>query len=137
MNMPRGDEVKTSSPLIINQTTLSFLELKDIHQEIKEHIKDAYIVDEICDATLLRQKAINELDDEIDTIIIVGSKKSSNTMKLYEVAKDRHPNKNIYLIENIESAKEMDIKYTNAVIASGTSTPLNTINQIKEYLERR
>ena len=131
------ETVKTDSPLIINQTTLSFLELKDIHQEIKENIKNPNIGDEICDATLLRQKAINELDDDIDTIIIVGSKKSSNTMKLYEVAKSRHPNKNIYLFENINDCKNSNIRYTNAVIASGTSTPLSTINQIKEYLENK
>ena len=131
------ETVKTDSPLIINQTTLSFLELKDIHQEIKENIKNPNIVDDICDATLLRQKAINELGDDIDTIIIVGSKKSSNTMKLYEVAKSRHPNKNIYLFENINDCKNSNIRYTNAVIASGTSTPLNTINQIKEYLENK
>ena len=131
------ETVKTDSPLIINQTTLSFLELKDIHQEIKENIKNPNIVDEICDATLLRQKAINELGDDIDTIIIVGSKKSSNTMKLYEVAKSRHPNKNIYLFENINDCKNSNIRYTNAVIASGTSTPLSTINQIKEYLENK
>ena len=130
-------KVKTDNPLIINQTTLSFLELEDIHREIKDNIKNPNIIDEICDATLLRQKAINELGDDIDTIIIVGSKKSSNTMKLYEVAKKKHLNKAIYLLENIEDCKKIDIKYKNAVIASGTSTPLNTINQIKEYLEER
>ena len=130
-------QVKTDNPLIINQTTLSFLELEDIHQEIKDNIKNPNIVDEICDATLLRQKAINELGDDIDTIIIVGSKKSSNTMKLYEVAKKKHLNKAIYLFENIDDCKKLSIKYKNAVIASGTSTPLNTINQIKEYLESR
>ena len=58
-------------------------------------------------------------------------------MKLYEVAKKRHYDKAIYHIENIEDCKKLDIKYKNAVIASGTSTPLNTINQIKEYLEER
>lgn len=129
--------VKTDNPLVINQTTLSFLELQDIHQEIRNNIKNPNIIDEICNATLLRQKAINELGDEIDTIIIVGSKKSSNTMKLYEVAKSRHPNKDIYLIENIDQCKNMNIKYKNAVIASGTSTPMDTINQIKEYLEKQ
>lgn len=129
--------VKTDNPLVINQTTLSFLELHDIHEEIRNNVKNPNIIDEICNATLLRQKAINELGEDTDTIIIVGSKKSSNTMKLYEVAKNRHPDKGIYLIENIEQCKNLDIKYNNAVIASGTSTPMNTINQIKEYLEER
>ena len=127
--------VKTASPLVINQTTLSFLELESIHHEIKEHISGANIIDEICDATLLRQKAINELGDDVDTIIIVGSKKSSNTMKLYEVAINRHPNKNVLLLESINDAKKLKISFSNVVIASGTSTPLNTINQVKDYLE--
>ena len=58
-------------------------------------------------------------------------------MKLYEVAKKKHLNKAIYLVENIEQCRALNIKYNNAVIASGTSTPLSTINQIKEYLEER
>ena len=127
--------VKTTNPLVINQTTLSFLELEDIHKDIKNHLPNANIVDEICNATLLRQKAINELDDSVDTIFIVGSKKSSNTLKLFEVARNRHPNKKIYFIENIDEVKKMEVNFVNAVIASGTSTPLETINQIKEYLE--
>ena len=121
--------------LPFNQTTLSFLELESIHREIKEHISGANIIDEICDATLLRQKAINELGDDVDTIIIVGSKKSSNTMKLYEVATSRHPNKHIYLFENVEDAKKADVDFDNAVITSGTSTPLITIKQIANYFE--
>ena len=127
--------VKTTNPLVINQTTLSFLELEDIHKDIKNHLPNAEIVDEICNATLLRQKAINELGDSVDAIFIVGSKKSSNTLKLFEVAKNRHPNKKIYFIENIDEVKKMEVNFVNAVIASGTSTPLDTINQIKEYLE--
>ena len=54
-------------------------------------------MDEICNATLLRQQEIMNLNDDVDTIIIVGSKKSSNTMKLYELAFSAHPNKQIFM----------------------------------------
>ena len=128
--------VKSDNPLVINQTTLSFLELEDIYQEIRNNTAHPRIEDEICDATLLRQKAIINLDNDVDTIIIVGSKKSSNTMKLYEVAKKGHPNKNIYLFENLDDCIKSGVKSTNAVIASGTSTPYQTIAKIKEYLEQ-
>ena len=127
--------VKTSSPLVINQTTLSYLELEDIHNDIKRHLPNVIINDEICNATLLRQKAIQELDDSVDTLIIVGSKKSSNTMKLVEVANKMHKDKQIIFVENLEQLKELDIKFTNAAITSGTSTPYQTIAKIKEYLE--
>ena len=125
--------VKTKDPLVINQTTLSFLELEEIHKDIKNKLPGAKFNEEICNATLLRQKAINELNDDVDTLIIVGSKKSSNTMKLYEIAKSVHPNKQIILVNNVDELKEYHLSFKNAVIASGTSTSIETINAIKDY----
>ena len=125
--------LKGDKPLVINQTTLSFLELSDIHQEIKSHLPNAVFSDEICNATLLRQKAIKELSDDIDTIIIVGSKKSSNTMKLYDIAKSIHPSKQTVLINNVDELKGYNLKFNNAIIASGTSTSIETINAVKDY----
>ena len=125
--------VKTDHPLIINQTTLSFIELEAIHQEIKNKLPNAIFAEEICNATLLRQKAINDLDDSVDTLIIVGSKKSSNTMKLYEIAKAKHANKQIVLVNNVDELKKINLVFKNVVIASGTSTSIETINAIKDY----
>ena len=122
-------------PLVINQTTLSFLELEHIHEEIKKHLPHAHFYDEICDATLLRQIAIQKLDDSVDTIIIVGSNKSSNTMKLYDIATKIHLNKQILLVNNVDELKDKKFKYHNVVIASGTSTSIATINKVKDYLE--
>ena len=126
--------LKSDHPLAINQTTLSFLELENIHNDIKNKLPNAIFAEEICNATLLRQKAISELDDSVDTIIIVGSKKSSNTMKLYEVAKAKHPNKQILLVNNVNELKGYNLTFKNAVVASGTSTSIQTINEIKDYL---
>ena len=126
--------LKSDDPLVINQTTLSFLELNKIHEEIKSKLPHSIINDEICNATLLRQEAINKLDSSVDTIIIVGSKKSSNTMKLYEIAHNVHPNKQVIIVNNVDELKGQNIQFKNAVIASGTSTSIVTINQIKDYL---
>ena len=126
--------IKSDNPLVINQTTLSFLELERIHQEIKNQLPRAVFYDEICNATLLRQKAISELNDDVDTIVIVGSKKSSNTMKLYEIANSAHPDKHILLVDNVNELREYGLVFKNVVIASGTSTSIETINQIKDYL---
>ena len=127
--------LKSDNPLVINQTTLSFLELEQIHQEIKSKLPTAKFYDEICDASLLRQIAIQKLDSSVDTIIIVGSKKSSNTMKLYDVATKVHPDKQVVLVKDVDELKEKKLRYRNVVIASGTSTAIRTINKVKEYLE--
>ena len=129
------NELTTDHPLVINQTTLSFLELESIHQDIKNRLPNAIFYDEICDATLLRQRAIEKISDDIDTIIIVGSKRSSNTMKLYDIAKKAHPDKQIVMVATKEELINQNIKFKNASIASGTSTPYQTIAKIKEYLE--
>lgn len=126
--------LKSDHPLVINQTTLSFLELENIHQEIKNKLPRAVFYDEICDATLLRQIAIKNLDSSVDTIIIVGSNKSSNTMKLYDIALKVHPDKQILMVKDVNELKNKQFDFNNVVIASGTSTPYQTISQIKDYL---
>ena len=129
------NEVQTSDPLVINQTTLSFLELEEIHNDIKKHISGAVILDEICNVTMLRQKAIKNISDDVEVIIVVGSKKSSNTLKLFEVANSFHLGKHILFVENINDIKEDLYKYNHFAITGGTSTPLSKIEEIKEYLE--
>ena len=129
------DVLKTKDPLVINQTTLSFLELDRIHQEIKNRLPRAVFNEEICNATLLRQEALYKLSDYVDTIIIVGSKKSSNTMKLYEIAKNVHPNKQIVLVNNVDELRDRKLSFKIAVIASGTSTSIETINKVNNYLK--
>ena len=126
--------LKTDNPLVINQTTLSFLELDRIHQEIKNKLPRAIFNEEICNATLLRQEAIYKLSDDIDTVVIVGSKKSSNTMKLFDVAKNAHPNKQVVLVNNVDELKAFRLVFKNAVVASGTSTSIETIIKVKDYL---
>ena len=126
--------LKSDHPLVINQTTLSFLELEAIHQEIKNKVPNAIFHDEICDATLLRQKAIHKIGDDIDTIVIVGSKRSSNTMKLYDIAKLVHPNKQVVMVNDVNELKEYKLANKNIALASGTSTSIKTINEIKQYL---
>ena len=127
--------LKTDNSLVINQTTLSFLELDRIHQEIKNKLPRAIFNEEICNATLLRQEAIYKLSDDIDTVVIVGSKKSSNTMKLFDVAKNAHPHKQVVLVNNVDELKAFRLNFKNAVVASGTSTSIDTILKVKDYLE--
>lgn len=127
--------INTKDPLVINQTTLSFLELEEIHKDIQKHIVNANILDEICNVTMLRQKAIRNIDDNVEVIIVVGSKKSSNTLKLFEVANNFHSGKHILFVENVNDIKEDLSKYNRFAITGGTSTPLSKIEEIKLYLE--
>lgn len=127
--------IKDKSPLIINQTTLNIKDLKDIYIDLIIHKPRAIIMDEICTTTRLRQEGIQKLSDDIDLILVIGDKKSSNTNRLLEIAKSSHPSIDSYLISDIDELATIDLsKYKKAAIASGASTPISEIDKIKEYL---
>ena len=46
----------------------------------------------------------------------------------------RYPDKHILLVDNVNELREYGLVFKNVVIASGTSTSIETINQIKDYL---
>lgn len=72
----------------VTQTTLSSDDTKEIMDYLKSKFKDMKGLekDDICYATNNRQKAIKELVTKADTIIVLGSKNSSNSKQLREVA---------------------------------------------------
>ena len=129
-------QVKDKKPLVINQTTLNTKELKELYIDIICHLPKARIMDEICPATRLRQEALVNLDNDVDLILVIGDKNSSNTNRLLEIAKSNHPNIDSYLVSDIDELKELEInKKKHVAIASGASTPKNEIDKIKEYLK--
>ena len=129
------DQVKDETPLVINQTTLNYQDLANIHDSLKKHYPNAIIQNEICNATRKRQEAIVNLPDDVDLIVIVGDKTSSNTNRLLEIAKSSHPQAESYLVSNVgELDKNSVINKKHIVISSGASTPTETINMIYEEI---
>ena len=119
------------SPLVINQTTLSILDIKGIHEDILKVIPNARIANEICGSTRLRQEAILSLDKDVDLIIVVGDNNSSNTRRLLEVAKASHPEVESLMIAD---ASELNMRTcankNHIVISSGASTPEDIIDAV-------
>ena len=100
------------------------------------HLPKARIMDEICPATRLRQEALINIADDVDLILVIGDKNSSNTNRLLEIAKTNHPEIDSYLVSDLDELKNIDInKKKHVAIASGASTPKKEIDKIKEYLE--
>lgn len=130
-------KVIDESPLVINQTTLNFDDLNDIHKAIKENIEYARIENEICNATRKRQEAIQNIDDDVDLIIVVGDKKSSNTNRLFDIAKAKHSNiESIMVKDETELSLDLFKNKNHVVISSGASTPLESINAICNYISK-
>ena len=123
--------INDESPLVINQTTLNILDIKDIHEDIKKAFPQARIMDEICPSTRLRQEAIRNLDDDVDLIIVVGDTYSSNTRRLFEIAKQSHPEvASIMISSKDELDASLFANKNHIVISSGASTPMEIIDAV-------
>lgn len=72
---------------VITQTTLSIDDTKEISDAILSRFKDAVLKNDICYATTNRQEALKNISSSLDRLIVVGSKKSSNSNRLVETGK--------------------------------------------------
>ena len=128
---------KINKLVILSQTTFSLDKFNKIVESVSNDIKDKNIELEvkktICDATRLRQEETKELASKVDMMIIIGGRHSSNTNKLYEIAKSICGNS--ILIENsTELDKEEVKKYNKIGIMAGASTPKKSIETVVEML---
>ena len=127
--------ITDENPYVINQTTLNFYELSRYHKDILEHIPGARIEQEICAATRLRQEAVTKIGKDTDLIIVVGSKKSSNSNKLFDIAKANFGNSTIYMVNDLKELCSLDLQgKKKAAVVSGASTPKYIVDDIYNYL---
>jgi 4-hydroxy-3-methylbut-2-en-1-yl diphosphate reductase len=122
----------------ITQTTLSVDDTAEIIQQLKDKFKNIKgpIKEDICYATTNRQKAVKKIAPECEMVFIIGSRNSSNSVRLVEVAK-KAGCKNSTLIHFGKELPIEEIKKCKKIgISSGASAPeqlvQNLINEIKK-----
>lgn len=97
--------------------------------------KEMVAFNTICAATQERQRSTDELSKQVDAMVVIGGKQSSNTTKLYEICKANC--ENTFFVENAEELKEY-IKalkgYEKIGITAGASTPDWIIKEAIELL---
>jgi 4-hydroxy-3-methylbut-2-enyl diphosphate reductase len=132
-------ETAASVPLAyVTQTTLSVDDAAAIVAALKVRFPD--IVgpkkDDICYATQNRQDAVKALAQECDLVIVVGSKNSSNSNRLREVA--QHFGVPAYLVDDA-SAIDPDwlADRCRIGVSAGASAPENLVEQVIDYLRRQ
>ncbi|MBH44838.1 MAG: 4-hydroxy-3-methylbut-2-enyl diphosphate reductase [Gammaproteobacteria bacterium] len=132
------DNITTKNKKIayVTQTTLSVDDTKKIINKIKKRFPKIIgpSKDDICYATQNRQDAVKEILKSCDCLIVVGSKNSSNSRRLTELAEKR--NIPTYLVDNKYDLEINKIKRMNTIgITAGASAPEILINEILQYLE--
>lgn len=123
--------------LIIVQTTFSLEKFNSYVRQIKEKIDDdveLQVKNTICNATKIRQEETCEISKKVQCMIIIGGKNSSNTKKLYDIARENCENTMI-----VETKDELDVstvkKFEKVGIMAGASTPDNSIDDVIKAIE--
>ena len=122
--------------LVISQTTYSLEKFYIIEEIIKNELSrdiELVIKNTICQATEIRQKETEEMSKKVDCMIIIGERNSSNTKKLYDIAKQ-----NCKMVIFIENEKEIDLdaigRKDKIGIMAGASTPEESIKKVVSKL---
>lgn len=123
-------EINDNKPIcIVSQTTFNYNKFKYLVEIISKKGYDINVLDTICNATHERQAEAKEIASEVDEMIVIGGKHSSNTQKLYEICKKEC--NNTYYIQTIKDLDLDKIKSDSYVgITAGASTPNNIIEEV-------
>jgi len=128
-----------SKPLAyITQTTLSVDDTAEIIDKLKRkfpNIKQP-VKEDICYATTNRQKAVKEIAPKCDMFFVIGSRNSSNSVRLVEVAK-KAGCKNSLLMHSGQKIPIDELMNSEIVgISSGASAPDHLIQKLLEFLKK-
>ena len=122
----------------VTQTTLSVDETDSIVARLRERFP-AIVgprTDDICYATTNRQAAVKQLAGDCDVMLVIGSRNSSNSVRLVEVARDCGTD--AYLIDNASEVREQWLAGKRVVgISSGASAPENLVADLVDYFRAR
>ena len=132
--------IKINNPTklaLVTQTTLSVDETKSIIDILKYRFPDIDIPkkDDICYATQNRQDAVKQLALESDFMIVVGSKNSSNSNRLSELA-EKCGCRSILIDEFTDIDLDDLNKYSKISITAGASAPESKVMEIAKSLEQ-
>ena len=132
------DNIEASGSESISYTTQTTLSVDDT-QQIVDALKAKFPEvespkkDDICYATQNRQDAVKVLMQDSDVLLVLGSRNSSNSNRLREIADKMH--KSAYLIDSASEIKSSWLDGTNIVgVTAGASAPEVLVQEVINYL---
>lgn len=115
---------------VVSQTTFNYNKFKELVEIILKKSYDVSVLNTICNATKERQTEAQRIAEEVDAMIVIGDKHSSNTQKLFEICKNTC--KDTYYIQTLD---DLDMNQLGSVetvgITAGASTPNNIIEEVQ------
>jgi 4-hydroxy-3-methylbut-2-en-1-yl diphosphate reductase len=122
----------------ISQTTLSVDETRTIINRLRERFPSIVgpRTDDICYATTNRQAAVKQMADACDLVLVIGSRNSSNSNRLVEVAREHGAAS--HLIDHEGQVRDEWLDGARVVgISSGASAPEELVQRLIEFFRAR
>jgi 4-hydroxy-3-methylbut-2-enyl diphosphate reductase len=124
---------------VVAQTTLDTVFFKEVVAVLMDKADRLHVFNTICRATQERQAAVRKLAPKVDAVIVVGSKVSSNTRKLYQIA--RESNRNAMRIETCDDLRGARTlarlkKFRTIGLSAGASTSPQELDNVKNFLQK-
>ena len=118
---------------VVSQTTANLEHFDKIVEKINSKTNNLTVKNTICFATKERQLSATDLAKEVDCMVVIGGKHSSNTQKLVNICKNIVPTFSIETKEELQ--KDMFEGFKVAGVTAGASTPDWIIDEVIEYLK--
>ncbi|MDD5120568.1 MAG: 4-hydroxy-3-methylbut-2-enyl diphosphate reductase [Candidatus Omnitrophica bacterium] len=119
---------------VVAQSTQNLDNLMAITGILRKYIPNVRFHNTICNPTKIKQNEVKIMPKANDLMIIIGSKTSANTKRIYEISKSL--NKNSYWINSSGEIKKKWLKGAlNIGITAGASTPETTIHKITQRIK--
>lgn len=132
--LPRSREIS-----VVAQTTLDTVFFKEVVAVLMDKADKLHVFNTICQATQERQEAVRKLAPKVDAVIIVGSRISSNTKKLYQIAREHNRNAmRIETCDDLRSARTLARlkKFRSIGLSAGASTSPQELDNVKKFLQK-
>lgn len=126
-------------PCIVSQTTFNYNKFKELVEILckKRYDNNVLNIDNIlntiCNATEEQQKEAQSIAGEVDTMLVIGGRHSSNTQKLFEICKEECEN-TYYIQTPVDLDSEMFHHSSYVGITAGASTPKKIIEEVQEHV---
>ena len=119
---------------LLAQTTLAMSEWEPILNKAKSDFENIELPrkSDLCYATTNRQKALINISNKVDKVLVVGSSTSSNTNALVTTIKNL--GKDAYRIETLDDLRKLELDGTDIAITAGASAPDHIVKEITEHL---
>jgi 4-hydroxy-3-methylbut-2-enyl diphosphate reductase len=128
-NIPLEEIRRIKKACVVVQSTQNVQKTLRIVDTLKKHVGELKFYNTICKPTRIKQQEATDMPLKNDVMIIIGSRTSANTKRLYEISKSH--NKRSYWIE---SSTEVNPKWFEGAksvgVMAGASTPDTTTGQV-------